>query len=142
MQRRDVTVRVRGLSYAKNPEDEADEVCTEAPGVYYFKNGRHYFSYEERGDAGETVKNIFKADAEALSYTKSGAVQTVMTFRGGQTCNSRYCTLYGTFEVRTKTKYYKYAESAEGLSLEAEYELYLNDSFSGMRRIIISLLFF
>ena len=52
---REVLVKVQGLQSAPGEESEAIEVI--APGEYYFRNGKHYFLYDEvmEGDRKSVV---------------------------------------------------------------------------------------
>ena len=88
---REVLLKVQGLQIAPGEESEAIEVI--APGEYYFRNGKHYFLYDEVMEGQEeSTRNIIKVRNDYMELTKKGVVNVHMVFEK----NKQHVTYYYT----------------------------------------------
>ena len=61
---KDVLLSIKGLQIGENEQNDTIEVIS--PGDYYFRNGKHFFMYEEVMEGQkESTRNMIKA----VSYT-------------------------------------------------------------------------
>ena len=76
---KEVLLAIRGLQIAE--DEQKDTVETISPGEYYFRNGKHFFLYEdvEEGQA-KVTKNIIKVSKDYMELTKKGIVNVHMVF--------------------------------------------------------------
>ena len=74
------------------------EVIT--PGDYYFRNGKHFFLYEETAEGeNETTRNMIKVTDNYMELTKKGSVSVHMIFECGKKHVTYYHTPYGSLLV-------------------------------------------
>ena len=117
---KDVLITIAGLHYdageASGDETEPIEVTT--PGMYYFKNGKHYLLYEEPVEGtGQTVKN------ESLEIFKSGANSAHMLFEKDKIHVMQIDTPYGALVIGTYTQELKTNVTEEQIDVYSRYEM-------------------
>ncbi len=124
---KDVLITIAGLHYdageASGDETEPIEVTT--PGMYYFKNGKHYLLYEEPVEGtGQTVKNKIKIkDNESLEIFKSGANSAHMLFEKDKIHVMQIDTPYGALVIGTYTQELKTNVTEEQIDVYSRYEM-------------------
>ena len=81
---KDVLVSISGLQMAVNDIDRSEDAPIEviSPGVYYFKDGKHYIFFEEvaEGIPGVTKTQIRLHGKEMLEVMKKGVSNMHLVF--------------------------------------------------------------
>ena len=95
---KEVLLAIRGLQIAE--DEQKDTVETISPGEYYFRNGKHFFLYEdvEEGQA-KVTKNIIKVSKDYMELTKKGIVNVHMVFEKNKKNVTYYHTPYGSLLI-------------------------------------------
>ena len=76
---KDVLLSIKGLQIGENEQNDTIEVIS--PGDYYFRNGKHFFMYEEVMEGQkESTRNMIKVRDNYMELTKKGAVNVHMIF--------------------------------------------------------------
>lgn len=122
---KDIILKVRGLQITPGEQDDAIEVIS--PGNYYYKNGKHYFLYEEvmEGDSG-TIKNIVKVSPDYMELTKRGAVNVHMLFEKEKQNVTYYYTPFGSLLIGIDAGSVEVSEREEQIDVEVHYALEIN----------------
>ncbi len=97
---RDVILSISGFQYETNG-DEATEVMTGA--AYCFKNGRHFVTFKETVETGETTTNLIKIANGRVDVIRRGPLDVHMVFERGQRNVSRYRTPFGDLQIGIRT---------------------------------------
>lgn len=134
---KDVILKVQGLHAAEGDPDDIIEVIS--PGEYYFRNGKHYFLYDEvmEGGAGVT-KNIIKVQKDYMELTKKGAVNVHMVFERGRQNITYYYTPYGSLQIGIDTWVVILREETDKIVVDVIYALDMNSELVGCCRICIT----
>ncbi len=123
---KEVLVSVRGLQ--NTPEGQNDTVETISPGVYYFKNGKHYFIYEEVMEGlQENIKNMVKVSENRMELIKKGGVSVHMLFEKKKKNVTYYYTPFGNLMVGIDAYYVDIHETDDEITVEVEYALDINN---------------
>lgn len=102
-----------------------------ARGKYSARAGKHYVRYEDASLHDKVVPTVLKFSGEGLTLIRRGAVDMQLEFRLGERTRSVYRTPYGNFDLLVETqKLDIYFKDGQG-TVQAEYELYLNDALQG-----------
>lgn len=132
---KDVIIKVSGLQIG--PENGTVEVI--APGSYYFKNGKHYFLYEEVMEGcSETTKNIVKVAENYMELTKRGVVNAHMLFEKNKQNFTYYYTPFGSLQIGIDAVSVEVAEGADEIGVKAVYSLDINNQHIANCRILLS----
>ena len=100
-------------------------------GKYSARAGKHYVRYEDASLHDKVVPTVLKFSGEGLTLIRRGAVDMQLEFRLGERTRSVYRTPYGNFDLLVETqKLDIYFKDGQG-TVQAEYELYLNDALQG-----------
>lgn len=91
---KDVLLSIKGLQIGENEQNDTIEVIS--PGDYYFRNGKHFFMYEEVMEGQkESTRNMIKVRDNYMELTKKGAVNVHMIFEKNKKNITYYNTPYG-----------------------------------------------
>ncbi len=125
-----VAVTVEGVQV--DTAGEKTVLKSAARGKYSARAGKHYVRYEDASlHDKEAVPTVLKFSTEGLTLIRRGAVDMQLEFRLGERTRSVYRTPYGNFDLLVETqKLDIYFKDGQG-TLQAEYELYLNDALQG-----------
>lgn len=139
---KDVLVRISGLHLEVDAEagkeNEAIEVIV--PGVYYFKNGKHYILYEEIDEGGRATKNQIKlCEDKRVEIRKSGVLTAHMIFEAGKKTQGCYQTPYGQMQVAMDTRENIITIEEKRICIEIDYRLEVNQNPFSDCRIEISI---
>ena len=95
---KEVLLSIRGLQIA--PDEQKDTVEVYTPGQYYFRNGKHFFLYEEVEEGSKKVtRNVIKVTDDYMELTKKGLVNVHMVFERDKKNVTYYYTPYGSLLV-------------------------------------------
>ena len=123
---REVLLKVQGLQIAPGEESEAIEVI--APGEYYFRNGKHYFLYDEVMEGQEeSTRNIIKVRNDYMELTKKGVVNVHMVFEKNKQNVTYYYTPYGSLLVNSDAYKVEVSEADNEIQIDVEYALEINN---------------
>jgi uncharacterized beta-barrel protein YwiB (DUF1934 family) len=123
---KDVLLTIRGLQMGE--ENQPDVVETISPGQYYFRNGKHFFLYEEVTEgSNKTTKNILKVTDDYMELTRKGEVNVHMIFEKNKKNMTYYYTPYGSLLMGIDAYRVDIRETEDALSVEIEYALDLNN---------------
>ena len=124
-----VAVTVEGVQV--DTAGEKTVLKSAARGKYSARAGKHYVRYEDASLHDKVVPTVLKFSGEGLTLIRRGAVDMQLEFRLGERTRSVYRTPYGNFDLLVETqKLDIYFKDGQG-TLQAEYELYLNDALQG-----------
>lgn len=123
---KEVLLSIRGLQIA--PDDQKDTVEVYTPGQYYFRNGKHFFLYEEVEEGTKKVtKNVIKVTEDYMELTKKGLVNVHMVFEKNKKNVTYYYTPYGSLLVGIDAYRVHVEEQEEEILIDVEYELEVNN---------------
>ena len=124
-----VAVTVEGVQV--DTAGEKTVLKSAARGKYSARAGKHYVRYEDASLHDKVVPTVLKFSGEGLTLIRRGAVDMQLEFRLGERTRSGYRTPYGNFDLLVETqKLDIYFKDGQG-TVQAEYELYLNDALQG-----------
>ena len=123
---KEVLLAIRGLQIAE--DEQKDTVEAISPGEYYFRNGKHFFLYEDV-EEGQTkvTKNIIKVSKDYMELTKKGIVNVHMVFEKNKKNVTYYHTPYGSLLIGIDAYRVDIAEEEDEIIVEVEYELEINN---------------
>lgn len=119
---KDVKIRVKVIHSSDGEEENFETLCS---GLYYLKNGKHYFSYQEETEQG-TVKSIIKIKDGAMEVIKSGAVNIHLFFEQGKIINCTCDTPFGNIPIDIYTKSLNINIENHIIEVMASYEMQNN----------------
>lgn len=109
-------------------QQEKIEVKTE--GEYFFQNGKHFVLYEEiEENSNQKIKTRMKFTNTSMEMTKTGAIDTRMTFEEKKEYQVEYYTFIGRLFLGLYTKRYEMVEKANGFCLSTSYQLEMDASY-------------
>ena len=124
-----VAVTVEGVQV--DTAGEKTVLKSAARGKYSARAGKHYVRYKDASLHDKVVPTVLKFSGEGLTLIRRGAVDMQLEFRLGERTRSVYRTPYGNFDLLVETqKLDIYFKDGQG-TVQAEYELYLNDALQG-----------
>ena len=98
-------VRVVTSGYQKGSDGSMEMVNHQAEGQYYFRNGKHYYKYNDRGvDKSSEISTTLKTDGREFFIFRHGAVDTEMRFAVGTKTRTVYRTAFSVMEMEIDTK--------------------------------------
>ena len=131
-----VLVTVRGLQSTPD-DDDSIEVVTR--GRYYERAGKSYVFYEEEGEEPEEkVRNLVEISPEHVEVIKKGLIDTRLSFEKGQKLKSMYQTPFGRMEMGVFTENIEFSREDDGLKMELDYRLEVNNEHVSINRICLS----
>jgi uncharacterized beta-barrel protein YwiB (DUF1934 family) len=111
---KDVLLSITGLQFS--PDQESNSVEVISPGEYYYRNGRHFFLYDEVTEGFDQVtKNIVKVSPDYMELTKKGVVNVHMVFEKNQKNVTYYYTPFGSLLMGIDAKKIDVQEAEEEL---------------------------
>ena len=123
---KEVLLSIRGLQVAEGEQNDTIEVVS--PGDYYFRNGKHFFLYEEVAEGHkESTKNIIKVRDNYMELTKKGVVNVHMIFEKDKKNVTYYHTPYGSLLVGIDAYRVDVKETGEEITVDVEYALEVNN---------------
>ena len=123
---KDVLLSIKGLQIGENEQNDTIEVIS--PGDYYFRNGKHFFMYEEVMEGQkESIRNMIKVRDNYMELTKKGAVNVHMIFEKNKKNITYYNTPYGSLLVGIDAYRVDVQEKEEEITVEVEYALEINN---------------
>jgi uncharacterized beta-barrel protein YwiB (DUF1934 family) len=133
---KDVLLSVRGLQMEER--DRQDVVETISPGQYYFRNGKHFFLYEEVTEGSKkTTKNMLKVTDDYMELTKKGEVNVHMIFEKNKKNVTYYYTPFGSLLMGIDAYRVDITERENEIEVEVEYSLEINNEFLANCHILI-----
>lgn len=122
---KEVLLSITGLQFAPGQERDSLELIT--PGEHYFRNGKHYFLYDEVVEGfGQVTKNVIKLAPDYMELTKKGATSAHMIFEKDKKNVTYYYTPYGSLLVGVDARRIDVTEQEESMQVEVEYGLEMN----------------
>ena len=114
---KDVLLSIKGLQIGENEQNDTIEVIS--PGDYYFRNGKHFFMYEEVMEGQkESTRNMIKVRDNYMELTKKGAVNVHMIFEKNKKNITYYNTPYGSLLVGIDAYRVDVQEKEEEITVE------------------------
>jgi uncharacterized beta-barrel protein YwiB (DUF1934 family) len=133
---KDVLLSIRGLQMGER--DREDVVETISPGQYYFRNGKHFFLYEEVTEGSKnTTKNMLKVTDDYMELTKKGEVNVHMIFEKNKKNVTYYYTPFGSMLMGIDAYRVDISEQEDEIEVEVEYSLELNNEHLANCHILI-----
>jgi uncharacterized beta-barrel protein YwiB (DUF1934 family) len=133
---RDVLLTIRGLQMGE--ENQRDVVETISPGQYYFRNGKHFFLYEEVTEGSKNkTKNMLKVTDDYMEMTKKGEVNAHMVFEKNKKNVTYYYTPFGSLLMGIDAYRIAVRDKEDELRVEVDYTLEINNEHLANCRIRI-----
>ena len=122
---RDILVRIKGLQFAPEGEDEPLEVFT--PATYFERNGKHYIKYDEvmEGFSG-TIQNLIKVNKDSMEVTKRGLTNVHMIFEENKKNVTYYSTPFGNLLIGISATYIAVETTDNKIDIKVDYALEVN----------------
>lgn len=122
---KEVLLSITGLQFAPGQESDSLELIN--PGEHYFRNGKHYFLYDEVVEGFDQVtKNVIKIAPNYMELTKKGVTSAHMIFEKDKKNVTYYYTPYGSLLVGVDAHRVDVTEQEESMQVEVEYGLEMN----------------
>lgn len=133
---KEVLLSIRGLQIS--PDNQSETIETISPGEYYFRNGKHFFIYEEVMEGlQEITRNIIKVSDDYMELTKKGTVNVHMLFERNKKNVTYYYTPFGSLMIGIDAYNIEVHETENEMLIEVEYALDVNNEHISDCRIRI-----
>lgn len=134
---KEVLLKIQGLQISPGETSDAIEVIT--TGEYYYRNGQHYFLYDEVAE-GETqvTKNVVKVKEDYMELTKKGVVNVHMVFEKNKQNFTYYYTPYGSLQIGIDANEVLVEEREDEVFVRVMYGLEMNHEHLANCRIQLS----
>lgn len=126
---KEVLIHISSLHQEKNADiaEENEKIEVIVPGIYYFKNGKHYVLYEEVEENGKVTKNQMKIYEDGhVEVRKSGVLNAHIIFETGKKHPGVYQTPFGQIQVAMDTREVETEEEDNALYVGIDYALEVN----------------
>lgn len=131
---KDILLSIRGLQVAEDTQNESVEVIV--PGEYYFRNGKHFFLYDEVEEGKQEItRNRIKITDDYMEVTKQGVVNVHMIFEKNKKNVTYYNTPFGSLLIGIDAYRVEVKETPEKISAYVEYALEVNNEHLANCRI-------
>lgn len=125
---KDVLVSINGMQIVDGDTDHTEVIC---PGMYYFKNEKHYITYEDAAvEGGKPVKNLLKISGDLsepkVELIKQGGIGSHLIFEVDKNNLSAYETEYGSFMLGFHANKINVVHEEEEIDVKIEYSLEMN----------------
>lgn len=118
--KKEVIIIIEGVQVGS----DEDAIITKAPGIYNFRNNKHFAYYEEKDNEGLLVtKNTLKFSSDQVDIIKRGNNNSHMVFRTGSITGTSYHTPYGMLDFQIQTISINVIESNEQIEINLKYLL-------------------
>jgi uncharacterized beta-barrel protein YwiB (DUF1934 family) len=122
---KDVLLSITGLQVS--PDAGSDTVEIIAPAEYYFRNGKHYFLYDEVTEGFEQItKNVVKVAPDYMELTKRGVTSSHMVFEKNKKNVTYYYTPFGSLLLGIDATRVDVWEEDDSMHIEVVYNLDMN----------------
>lgn len=131
---KDIVISIQGLQTAEDNQSETVEMIS--PGEYYFRNGKHFFLYEEAEEGKQEItKNIIKVSKDYMEVTKKGVVNVHMIFEKDKKNVTYYNTPFGSMLIGIDAYRVDVKQQEEEIAVDVEYALEINNEHLANCRI-------
>ena len=119
---RDIILTISGLHTADGEQDAPIETLT--PAQYFYKNGKHYVTYDEviEGLDG-SLKSTLKFTEDYVELIRNGAASTRMIFQPGHEKMMIYQTPMGPLSISLYTEEIDAQIGEERITLKIDYSI-------------------
>lgn len=123
---KEILLSIRGLQIT--PDSQSETIETISPGGYYFRNGKHFFVYEEVMEGlQEITRNIIKVSDDYMELTKKGTVNIHMLFERNKKNVTYYYTPFGSLMIGIDAYRVEFHETENEMVIDVEYALDVNN---------------
>ena len=124
-----ITLTFRGMQSNQGGEC-SEQIETVSQGDYFKRNGKHYVIFEESVEGiDDKVKSKLKFDADIVEVSRSGSMNSHMTFRENKKNLTGYNTPFGQILMGIYTKKIQITEQEDQITVDVDYSLDANDEF-------------
>lgn len=127
----DILLSISGVQDAAG----STEIIT--AGHYYFRNGKHYLTYEEESDTGKVTRNVIKIARDRVDVIRSGENRSRILFEKGEKSLADYPTPVGSMALDISTEDIDVEESVDRIEAEIRYSLAMEGVFISDCRVKI-----
>lgn len=135
------TVRLRVINKQTQTGEEPQELELVTEAQYAFKNGSHYFMYDEGALSGlDAAKTSLKVGPEQVTIRRYGNQESLLQFQVGKRFVTQYPTPYGSLklELTTQSLTAEIHEGPKGTVL-IRYTLMMQSSIESRNEIAIEI---
>lgn len=119
---KDIILTISGLHTADGEQDAPIETLT--PAQYFYKNGKHYVTYDEVMEGLEgTLKSTLKFTERSVELIRNGAASTRMIFQPGHEKMMIYQTPMGPLSISLYTEEIDAQIGEERITLKIDYSI-------------------
>lgn len=121
------------IESVQNSAGELIKLEQQSHGYLTFKASSWYLQFKD----SEGVTNTYKYFPNRLLVLRSGPVEHRQEFVLGQERKSSYFSTGIVLSIKTITEKLKLEQLEDGIKISLEYQLYLNDIFQGINKVVI-----
>lgn len=130
-----VKITVEGIQ----PDTEEDTIMSEASGIYYCRNNKHYVQYEESENGNGIIKTAIRIAPGVVDIIKTGSIRSHMVFDLSEETGAVYHTPFGSLKFRIHTQKLKIHQTEDKIMVKMEYTLYERSNKLSDNHIAITL---
>lgn len=135
---RDIILTISGLHTADGEQDAPIETLT--PAQYFYKNGKHYVTYDEVIEGLEgSLKSTLKFTEEYVELIRNGAASTRMIFQPGHEKMMIYQTPMGPLSISLYTEEIDARIGEERITLKIDYSIKTDGAVVSESTVLIDL---
>ncbi len=133
---KEVLITIEGRQLGSDEEP----IISTVPGVYHYRNGKHYIQYDEPlTDTPAVSKNMIKIEPSRVVLTKKMVRISEMIFDRAGITRVDYQTPYGELVFDLQTYSILLKEEQDSLEVYMEYSLYSNSAHVSDNSILITI---
>ena len=111
-------------------EDGDEVVENDTKAQYFFRNGAHYFIYEEQGENYfGCTKTRVKYRAGVLEIVRQGTEAGGFVFESGRTHHTMYPTPAGIMEFEVETEKIHFGEYEDRICISVDYRMKMDEMY-------------
>ena len=129
--KREALIKIKGIQRAGGDDDVVELLTT---GFFSRQKGGYLISYEESeatGFEGAKTTLLYEEEAERVTLTRSGSVNSQMVFEEGRQHTSLYETPFGELSIDIQTSRLRHNLTGGGGLMEIKYSIAVEHTVTG-----------
>ena len=136
--KKDVIISINGLQ--KVDDGQEDNVSLVTPGRYFFRDGKHYISYEESEMTGLLgTRTTLKISDDSVAVIRTGKNPSQLIFEKGKKHMSLYSTDFGDLTVAVSTTAIKKVLNERDGHIDVCYNIEIDSLFAGTNHLMVDI---
>ncbi len=121
---KEVNICIKGIHTG---DGETSDVGIRAEGTHYYRNGKHYFVYDEVHESGEKSNSILKINSDEVELIKKGYGAVHLYFARGKTHTTFYHTVMGRILIKVDVEDIIVEENEDNIYVRIQYTLMMEE---------------